>query len=124
MFDLNHKKGNEMTHIELSSIGSRLKFVRKSKGLSQEEMADLIDVSLSSYRNYETNVNAISHITLEKIAKETKTSLDFLVSGKELLQNKIEVMTLVRQNTQFETKIDNGDMVITARIPLHKYIGA
>ena len=113
-----------MDYIELDSIGSRLKFMRKSKGLSQREMADMIDMSFASYRRYELNENAVPHTVLERISKKFKISLDFLVSGKDLLQDKNEVITLVRQNTQFETKIDNGDMVITARIPLHKYIGA
>lgn len=113
-----------MNQINLDSIGSRLKFVRKSRGLTQAEMADLIDTSFASYRRYESDENNIPHTVIEKIAKNIDVSLEFLINGKDLLKDKNEVILNIRHNTQFETKIDNGDMVITARIPLFKYIGA
>lgn len=113
-----------MNLVDLETIGDRLKFTRKSKGLTQSEMADLIDISFASYRRYETNENNIPHTVIEKISKNTNVSLDFLINGKDLLKDKNEVILNIRHNTQFETKIDNGDMVITARIPLFKYIGA
>lgn len=113
-----------MNQINLNSINDRLKFIRKSKGLSQQEMADFIDVSLMSYRRYERGGKSIPHTILETITKKTDISLEFLINGKDLLKNRNETILNIRQNTQFETKIDNGDMVITARIPLFKYIGA
>lgn len=109
---------------DLETIGSRLRFLRKSIGLSQAEMADKLDLSTSTYKNYELNKTPISHTVLKKIEDETKTSLEFLINGKDLLKDRNETILNIRQNTQFETKIDNGDMVITARIPLFKYIGA
>lgn len=113
-----------MNQIILDSIGKRLRFLRKSKGLSQGAMADKLDLSISSYKNYELDKTPISHITLEKISNVTEVSLDFLINGKDLLKDRNETILNIRHNTQFETKIDNGDMVITARIPLFKYIGA
>lgn len=109
---------------DLETIGSRLRFLRKSIGLSQGEMAEKLDLSTSTYKNYELNKTPIPHTVLKKIENETKTSLDFLVNGKDLLKDRNETILNIRHNTQFETKIDNGDMVITARIPLFKYIGA
>jgi transcriptional regulator with XRE-family HTH domain len=113
-----------MNQINLNSINDRLKFIRKSKGLSQQEMADFIDVSLMSYRRYERGGKSIPHTILETITKKTDISLEFLINGKDLLKDRNETILKIKHNTQFETKIDNGDMVITARIPLFKYIGA
>lgn len=113
-----------MTYIEFDSIGSRLKFLRKQKGLSQEKMADDLDISSSSYKNYERGKTAVPHTVLEKISKKLKVSLDFLVNGKDLIKDRNEAILNIRQNTQFDTEIDNGGMVITARVPLFKYIGA
>ena len=91
---------------------------------SQTNFAKLLGVSLSAYKNYELNKTPISHTVLKKIEDETKTSLEFLINGKDLLKDRNETILKIKHNTQFETKIDNGDMVITARIPLFKYIGA
>lgn len=35
---------------DLETIGSRLRFLRKSIGLSQAEMADKLDLSTSTYK--------------------------------------------------------------------------
>ncbi len=111
-----------MTEMDLNTIGSRLKFVRKQKRLSQEEMADLIDISISSYRRYETNQNNVPHTTIEKISKNVGISLDFLINGENLVKKKEDAISNIRHNTNIDTKIDNGDMVITARIPLFKHV--
>lgn len=113
-----------MQHFELNQIGDRLRFLRKSIGLSQEAMAEKLYLSVSTYKNYELNKTPSSHITLKKISDIFDVSLEFLINGKDLLKDRNESILNIRHNTQFETKIDNGDMVITARIPLFKYIGA
>lgn len=112
-----------MTHIELASIGSRLKFLRKQMGLTQEQMADKIDLSKSTYRRYEGNESPIPHTALEIITRITNVSLDFLVNGKDLLEDKNETILNIRQNTQFDTKIENGNLVLTTTVPLFKYVG-
>lgn len=109
---------------EINSIGKRLKFIRVSNRLNQIEIANKIDISLKSYSDYELDKTQIPVATLKKISDIFNVSLEFLINGKDLLKNRNETILNIRQNTQFETKIDNGDMVITARIPLFKYIGA
>ncbi len=109
---------------EINSIGKRLKFIRVSNRLNQIEIANKIDISLKSYSDYELDKTQIPVATLKKISDIFNVSLEFLINGKDLLKNRNEIILNIRQNTQFDTKIDNGDMVITARIPLFKYIGA
>lgn len=113
-----------METIELNSIGKRLKITRILNRLNQIDMSNKINVSLKSYSDYELDKTQIPVATLKKISDIFNVSLEFLVNGKDLLKDRNESILNIRHNTQFETKIDNGDMVITARIPLFKYIGA
>ena len=50
-------------------LGFRLKNIRKSKKISQEELAELMDISVTSISNIETGKRAISLKTLEKLSK-------------------------------------------------------
>ena len=87
-----------LNQINLNSINDRLKFIRKSKGLSQQEMADFIDVSLMSYRRYERSGKSIPHTKLETITKKTDISLEFLINGKDLLKNYLILKIQLLQN--------------------------
>ena len=41
-------------------INERLKQLRTARGLSQNEMADILEVSLSSYQKYEREKNSVT----------------------------------------------------------------
>lgn len=112
-----------MIRIELDSIGDRLKLIRKSKGYTQSEMADILNISFSTYRRYEMNKTPVPHTVLEILIKKTSASFDFLILGKDLVEDKNESMIRIRQNTQIDTKIENGNLIITTTIPLSKFIG-
>ncbi|AWK05744.1 XRE family transcriptional regulator [Flavobacterium crocinum] len=62
-------------------VGIKLKKLRKSKGLSQEEIADYLDISQSAYARMESGENHswASHIL--------KISEIFKIEPKELLEN-------------------------------------
>lgn len=66
---------------------------------------------------------SIPHTILETITKKTDISLEFLINGKDLLKDRNE--TILKSNTILNLKQKLiMVMVITARIPLFKYIGA
>ena len=56
----------------------KLKELRKSKGLTQEEIANLIKVAPSTYRGYEANSSEPTIDTLIKLANIFTISLDEL----------------------------------------------
>ena len=62
-------------------INERLKQLRTARGLSQNEMADILEVSLSSYQNYEREKNSVtpSLDVLMRIADYYKVSVDYLL---------------------------------------------
>lgn len=60
-------------------LGKRIKRARKAKGLTQEELADRVDVSRSAVARWELGEiePSLSHMIL--VAKALETSLDVLV---------------------------------------------
>lgn len=66
-------------------IGEKLKVLRKKKGLSQEKLARLADISLNTLTKIESGFAKKPTIqTVVKLAKGLNVSLDVLVSlGKE-----------------------------------------
>lgn len=62
-------------------INERLKQLRTARGLSQNEMADILEVSLSSYQKYEREKNSVtpSLDVLMRIADYYKVSVDYLL---------------------------------------------
>lgn len=59
-----------------------LKALRETRNLTQQEVADAINVSRSSYTYYETGGRYPSVETLSELAKIFKTSIDALVNGE------------------------------------------
>lgn len=63
---------------EVYDFGLRLKEFREQLHLSQQEVADRIDVSVSSIKRYEANTQLPPVDKLEKMAILYNTSLDYL----------------------------------------------
>ena len=60
-------------------FGKRLNSTRKSKGFTAQKMADLLSVSLRTYRNYESETSYPSLGMLVKIADILDVSTDYLL---------------------------------------------
>ena len=60
-------------------IGERLKALRKSKGITQRELAEVLNIRKATVSLYETNVNEPSDLIKIKIAKYFNTSVDYLI---------------------------------------------
>lgn len=77
----------------LSLIGPRIKELRKKKKLSQEELAEIIDVNFRTIQRIETSVNIPSLETLSKLTEALDVDIqDFfktehLVNRDEILSN-------------------------------------
>lgn len=64
------------------SFPSKLKELRQARNLTQEQMAELIDVSIRTYRNYETGKTKPRIATIKKIVIALKTTADELLELK------------------------------------------
>lgn len=67
------------------SFGDRLNQTRKQQGRTAQQMADLLDIGLRSYRAYESGDREPCFAYLVKIADTLNVSTDFLLGRDEFL---------------------------------------
>lgn len=63
------------------SFAERLKELRKKKGVSQGELADLIEVHFTQVSRYERGETKPNAEAMSKLAKALDTTVDYLMSG-------------------------------------------
>jgi transcriptional regulator with XRE-family HTH domain len=63
------------------SFADRLKDLRKKKGISQAELADLIEVHFTQVSRYERGETKPNAEAMSKLAKALDTTVDYLMSG-------------------------------------------
>ena len=68
-----------------NKFGNNVLLIRKEKGLSRDELADLVDTSAPVIGRYERGDMIPSVETATKIADVLETSLDFLVGKSSIL---------------------------------------
>ena len=61
------------------SLSKNLKQLRKDRGLSQQRVADRLDINRSTYNNYEHGLAEPNINTLIKISHFYNTPIDFIV---------------------------------------------
>lgn len=64
-----------------TDVGSRVKTRRLMLGMSQEELANSIDLTFQQVQKYERGTNRISVSRLVEISKALKTPLEFFLAG-------------------------------------------
>jgi transcriptional regulator with XRE-family HTH domain len=67
----------------MKNMKLRLKQLRGQKGLSQKEMAKILNLSTSSIGMYEQGRRLPTYDTLIRYAQLFDVSLDYLITGKE-----------------------------------------
>jgi len=67
----------------LKDIGKRISDLRKRSGYTQEQLAELMDVSIQMISNLERGNKAIRIDNLLKISKIFGVSTDYILSGKQ-----------------------------------------
>ena len=87
--------------IDYVKIGKKIKQIRLSKGLTQEEIATVAEISLSHMSNIET---AVSLKTLAKISRILECSLDELVFDDKITSN-FKLVHALRNVDEFEINI-------------------
>lgn len=112
-----------MVEFDFSTLQGRLRFSRARNKVSQETMANIIGVSQKTYNNYESEKTPVPHDKAIKLLEALNSSFDFIFLGKDTKESRNEAMLNIRQNTQLDTKIENGCLVTTTTVPLFKHVG-
>lgn len=66
------------------SLGERIRELRKKYGLSQEQLADKLNVSRQAVQRWESNVNEPNIETIKCIACYFQVDFEYLLNGKHL----------------------------------------
>lgn len=83
------------------ATGELIKRLRKSKGLSQMRLAELLDVSYQQIQKYEKGVSSISIDRLKQIAKALDVPVSlFFPSGKEMVSEPLEAYGRITDEEQ------------------------
>ncbi len=69
------------SEIDYKSVGERIKNSRVRKNITQEKLAELINVNPSHLSNIESGKTKMSTETLASIAESLYTSIDYLLFG-------------------------------------------
>ena len=94
-----------------STIKDNIRKVRKSRRLTQEEMAHKLDISLTAYRDLEKGSTSIMNANIIKMAEVLDTSAEELVLGYRPVQSPGRLLEDIR--SEYGGKIS----VMENRIP-------
>lgn len=93
-------------------IGSEIKRIRKSKGLSQKDLAKIADISEESIRRIENNYNNPRFDNLDDILNALGIDFEITLmnekgSSRETIKNKINKIDRNFSNTNYQTLIED-----------------
>jgi len=86
------------------SLGNKIRKLRKSKGLNQEELAEKLNIAVNTLSNIERGNAFMTSTTIEKIADIFEISYKDLfsfqdnITSKELYNNIISRLNLIKNN--------------------------
>ncbi len=68
-------------------LAKRLKTIRKKRGITQQKMADILDISLNTYQKYEQSERQPSLDTLVRLADILDVPTDYLLCRDDFLKS-------------------------------------
>lgn len=72
-----------MNNCDLSEIGKRIQILRKKANYTQEQVAEMMNVSVQMISNVERGNKAIKIENLLKLSEIFNISTDYILTGKE-----------------------------------------
>ena len=96
-----------------TSVGARIRALRLAANLTQDELAEQLNVSRSAIAQWETDRAGQVRENMEKIARALNTSLGYLVSGEtgSLRGDELALIRLYRACSTEDRKM----LILTAR---------
>lgn len=67
-------------------FNKRLRQIRMKRGLTQQRLADSVDIALRSYQCYETGTRTPNYVLLVQIADVLDVSIDYLMGRDEFMR--------------------------------------
>ncbi len=77
-----------------TTFGKRISFLRRQKGLKQEDLADMLNVSFQAVSKWENDINCPDISLLPKLAELLDVSIDELMLGEEKRATNVPVRVI------------------------------
>ncbi len=84
-------------YYDIEKSGKRIRKLRKVKGLSQNQLAEMIGVHVKTIGKAERGIIGLSVDNLLVIAEYFNTTVDFLISGKEEYDSDEKINVLIKK---------------------------
>lgn len=101
------KSLKQENHTEMT-FGDKLKQLRESSGLKQEELGKIVNLSKATISRYEANTIEPNNETLKLIANYFNVSVDYLLSNSNMrnlhIQNSLDEVKLLGQKSEESKK--------------------
>lgn len=81
-----------MGEVDLNGIGKRIQKQRKQRGYTQEQLAEMMNVSIQMVSNLERGNKAIRIDNLINLSQILNISTDYILTGKETRED-IDILT-------------------------------
>lgn len=115
-----------MNDMEISTIGERIKTLRKKRGYNQKELADLLGKSLRTIQKYESGEIEVSIAMVNELAKVLDTTSTYLLGHQtgdfkfDSLSDVMECLFQIEKITGLHFSIETKDrLTMTAgSVPL------
>lgn len=100
----------------MSTFGERLKLLRKSRNLTQQQIADLLFVNKSSVSRYESNSQLPETPQLQKLADYFEVSIDYLLGRNN--ESHVSLNSENKSNKNIDEIIEDFEISLdTATMP-------
>lgn len=102
------------------SIKNNIRKIRKARKLTQEEMAHLLGISVTAYRDLEKGSTSVMNSNIGKIAQICDTSAEEVILGYRPIQVKSStdekiIESLIATIKTLETRIEDMEKTIKAQ---------
>jgi len=95
------------------SIGERMRSRREQKGMTRDELAKAVDMSLTALYMYETGKQVPSTVPIVKIAKALDVSVDYLVGLEKIV---LDVIPFLDINSELNPLNEEGKLGLMPKV--------
>ncbi|MDD3221003.1 MAG: helix-turn-helix transcriptional regulator [Lachnospiraceae bacterium] len=94
-------------YYDIKESGLRIKSLRRAKGLTQEQLADKLNISTSNLSKIEIGYSGMSIDLLIELALFFEVSLDYIILGREIQMKAVrkQVHSLIEQMQELEKQL-------------------
>lgn len=89
--------------------GNRLKRLRENKKLSQQQLADKLNINRSTYARYELNKTQPDYETLQKLAEFYNVSIDYILTGVDTKLTEKDERDIAKRMEKIKNDLRNAE---------------